>query len=186
MDSEVSIPTWYNQILLFIAGLLAAIIACVQKHEGGRKATHLWAILAASLIFLSIDEGASLHEPSTAIIQAQLLGVGVEVTRLSVWFTEGVIASAVFVLFFSNLWLSIPRRVRLLVLLAASTYACGVVGIEVVTAELLPQMADRDSFAYALWVALEEGLEMLGASLFIYAFLEYLSALRTRLQLNFS
>ncbi|MCH7672933.1 MAG: hypothetical protein IIB72_12290, partial [Proteobacteria bacterium] len=51
--------------------------------------------------------------------------------------------------------------------------------------ELLSEDLDSDSFAYVLAVALEEGLEMLGALLFLYLNLERMQrAQRLRVDVN--
>jgi lipopolysaccharide export LptBFGC system permease protein LptF len=74
---------------------------------------------------------------------------------------------AVVALAFIPFLLSLQRRLALMFVVAGVIYVAGAIVVELLSEEL-----DADSFAYVLAVALEEGLEMLGALLFLYLNLE--------------
>ncbi len=61
MDTELSIPSIYAFILLFIAAALLVLIAAYKKQAQARYATQ-WYVLAAGFTFMAFDEGASIHE----------------------------------------------------------------------------------------------------------------------------
>ena len=58
--------------------------------------------------------------------------------------------------------LSLQRRVAVLFMLSGLLYVSGAIGVE-----LLSEDMDEESFAYGLATALEEGLEMMGALMFL-------------------
>ena len=60
------------------------------------------------------------------------------------------------------------RRTGLLFLVAGVIYGGGAVGVEHFTA------TDLNSLHYNMWTALEEGMEMTGVILFIYALLDHM------------
>lgn len=181
MNSEVSLPTWFSQTLLLAVAALVALAGLIVSNIKGRLA-YAWFLLSAIFVYLSIDEGASLHEPSTAIIQAQLLRFDVEVSRLQVWLVEGTLALTVFAVAFTKLWLSLPKKARLLSCVGVILYGLGAVGTDVV-AQLLGLATGVEDFEYAIWVAVEEGLEMLGVSLVAYGLAGYVQILNKKRQL---
>lgn len=75
------------------------------------------------------------------------------------WAIPGVILVE---LAFVPFLLSLPRRIAVLFVLSGLLYVSGALGVE-----LLSEDMDEDSIAYGFATALEEGLEMLGALMFL-------------------
>jgi hypothetical protein len=66
----------------------------------------------------------------------------------------------------------LPAAVRLRFLIAATLYLGGAIGVELVGGQLAVS-GGIDNWAYCLTVTLEEGLEMAGLIVFIWALLKY-------------
>lgn len=61
MNIEVSIPTWYSQMLLITAAIIAGLIGLVRRGQGEKYAIH-WLAIAFILAFMSLDEGSQVYE----------------------------------------------------------------------------------------------------------------------------
>ena len=63
MTREESIPNWYASILLFCIGLTSLLIYVVQRAKGVlRSDASPWLLFSGFFIFLSMDDGAKIHE----------------------------------------------------------------------------------------------------------------------------
>lgn len=85
------------------------------------------------------------------------------------WVGVGAVA-----VFFIPFLLHLPRRCRVLFVLAASLYLGGALGVERWTDRFAEQDL-LDTLEYNLWTTVEESLEMLGVVLFIYTLLAYMT-----------
>jgi hypothetical protein len=137
MDYESSLLTWYSQtVLLFIPAVLAAYIGFGKRQAGAPFAKH-WFLLSGLLVFLSIDDGAMIHEKFSFILevvslQALLNTISAEWFAWSWW----VVYAAVFVAiaaFFAKWFLSLPNRSKWLLGLAVFLMIFGQIGLEAVT-----------------------------------------------------
>ncbi|MEO1289214.1 MAG: hypothetical protein AAFV93_15730, partial [Chloroflexota bacterium] len=61
VNLEESLPTWYSATLLVVAATLFLLIA-VAKYREGNTYRHYWIGLVVLFIYLSMDEGAAIHE----------------------------------------------------------------------------------------------------------------------------
>jgi hypothetical protein len=68
VDKEQSLPTWFSVMEIELAALIAFVIGAAQS-EHARRYRRRWVLLGVILTALSIDELASLHEPSTAYVK---------------------------------------------------------------------------------------------------------------------
>lgn len=171
VDNEISIPTWWIQILLFASSALGAVIYKLRASKQGRTG---WLVFSALFLFLSIDEGAMLHESV--------------VTKLREWTTDGaatgladhlwlvpatIIVAGGFALFI-RFAKSLPRRTFILLGSGIAVLVFGGVFYEAIG---LMVFSETGGFWYhGLNVVIEEGLEMTGASLVVYALLDHLSS----------
>jgi hypothetical protein len=164
VDAEVSIPTWYAQILLFVASGLLFLIAKLAKEH--RK---YWYILAGIVLFVSIDEGASIHELLIVPVRELL-----QISQGPLYYTWVIIygiALAVVGLFFVRFFACLPAKTRWLFAFAMGLFLMGALGMEMVGG--LVVSTHMPELLYAVVVGTEELLEMLGVATFIYALLEY-------------
>lgn len=161
LDEEESLGTWFSALILLAAGQLALFQA--RYTRGEPQGWHVWwLLLAIGFHILSLDEVAGFHE---------FVNTVVEDTH---WTTFGaILVLVVGGAYLPFLW-ALPSRTRWLFVLSGAIYVGGAVGVEWAT--IWHQENDLlDTLGYNLWNALEEGMEMAGVILFIYALLEHLA-----------
>ncbi|NNM29596.1 MAG: hypothetical protein HKO57_08740, partial [Akkermansiaceae bacterium] len=166
LSYEENLPTWYSSsILLICAGLLAAIAIVLRRKEGTVK-RHWW-ILCALFVYVSLDETATIHEHLSGIFHTG-----------GVLYYDWVIPAGIFVLvmglYFLPFVLSLPPRTRNKFIVAGSIYVGGALLMELPLGWWADNH-DTDNLTYALIDILEEGMEILGLSLFLVALAEFLA-----------
>lgn len=143
LDEEHNIPTWFSSFLLLNNALFLYLFG--QRDTSAH--TPYWTALAGGFFLMAIDEVAGLHETLNSSIDMNWAIVGAVVV---------VLVGFAFVPFL----LSMRRGFAILLILAGGLYVSGAIVVE-----LLSEDMNAESSVYALSVALEEGLEMLGALL---------------------
>ena len=161
LDEENNLPTWFSSFLLLNnAALLTFAAAQATRHK------IQWSILAVGFLILSIDEVAGLHETfHTAIDTNWTIYAGILV----------VMVGAAFVPFL----LALPRRTAIWFMISGATFISGALVVEYLSRDM-----EEESLDYALAVALEEGLEMAGALLFLSVNLHRLKAVNSSVSLK--
>lgn len=175
VDGETSVPTWFSILLLLAIAVLAFVIARVDRPAGSR-AYRWWYAVAAVALYLSIDEGAALHEIAFQPMQ-RLLGV-TSGPLLFAWVVPGAIAVIVVAAVFVRFFLTLPKPTKISLAIAAGVYVLGALGMEMLTGALIYDIAlpnTGGSLTVDLFTAVEEGLELAGAILAIRALLQYLT-----------
>ncbi len=169
VNLEASIPTWYATILLFVSAVLLALITAV-KHKQKDPYARYWLGLSIIFLYLSIDEGAAIHE-----IFSDPLGAALHTTGYLTfpWLIVFVPLVILFALVYVRFLLHLPARIRNTVILAALLYVGGAVVVEAVSANRW-YVDGGVSFPYLAIATVEELCEMLGVVVFIYALLSYL------------
>ena len=168
LDEEASFGTWFTVVILLIAGRLLLARARVLRAEA--DPWHLWwLILGIGFHILSLDEVVGMHELLNTIME------DTPWTVVGFWIL-GIVGLSYLPFLWQYRW-----RAAGLFLLAGAIYAGGAVGVEHFTG------ADVNSLHYNMWTTLEEGMEMAGAIVFIYALLDYMPGERNdTLQLELS
>ena len=166
VDLENNIPTYFSGLLLMAAALLSGLVAWTRRRLG-RPFGRYWAGLAVGFAYISVDEVAELHERTISPLRAALEADGL---LYYTWVVPAVgillVLAAVYMRFFWHL----PRRWKGWFAAAGATYVGGAVGVELLGG-LYASQYDVATFAYALITTVEEGLEMIGIVLFLYAIL---------------
>lgn len=169
---EGNIPTFFSMLLLLSAAALLAVIARLNSRHGMPYASK-WLILSTGFLYLAYDEAFSVHErfikPVRSLLGDDSLGI-----FYYAWVIPGMVIVIMLALFFFNFLLSLPSRDRLMFLLSAGLYLGGAIGFELVGGSYA-EMNGVKNLAYTMIVTVEEGLEMAGVIVFIYALLEYCS-----------
>lgn len=130
VNSELSIPTVFSTLLLFICAILLVIITVVktQRKDAFRK---YWGVLSAGFLFMTFDEGSSIHEllddPMRRFFGNQNPGL-----FHFAWVVPGIILIAVLGIFFIKFFLHLPKKTRTNFILAAVLYIGGAVGVEMI------------------------------------------------------
>jgi hypothetical protein len=165
VNSEGNVPSWFSSLLLAGGALLAGLIAAMARRVGGRDAGH-WVGLAAVLVLLSLDEVAALHErlrgPTAAV-----LGDAARGPLRVAWVVPGLLLVLVVGIAFVGFVVRLPAGTRRLVVAAGAIYVGAAVGVEAISGIVLDAQGDRA--LYLQVTAAEEGLEMSGSVLFLYA-----------------
>lgn len=162
LDEEESFGTWFSAGILAAAAALLLIQARAVRSRG--EAWHRWwLVLGIGFCVLSVDEVVGIHEYVNTLLEDTPWTVfGFAVLAL--------VASAYLPFLWHYRW-----RTGLLFLVAGAVYGSGAVGVEHFTD------SDVNSLHYNMWTALEEGLEMAGVVLFIYALLDHIRGTSDRL-----
>lgn len=168
VNAEKTIPTWYATLLLFGAAALLALITIIKFRQKGPFKFH-WLGLAAVFLYLSMDEGAAIHEIFSDPIQETLNPSGF----LSFgWYILFAPLVAIFVLVYLRFLLQLPGKYRYLFILSGAIYVGGAVFIEAISANRW-YLDGGLTFAYLAIATVEELMEMWGIILFIYTLLSY-------------
>lgn len=162
LDEENNLPTWFSSFLLLNN-------ACVLLFAGLCATTHRphWLTLAAGFLLLAIDEVAGLHETFHTSIDNN-------------WTLYAAPLVLVVGLFYLQFLLALPRKIAALFIISGLLYLGGALGIE-----WLAQDMDEDTLEYAYVVGIEEGMEMMGALLFLWVNLSRLRTEATEISLTF-
>ena len=145
LDEENNIPTWFSGFLLLNNAFFLFLIASARQ---GKYVVH-WNMLALGFLILSIDEVAGLHESFNTATDVN-------------WAIPGAVLVSVVGLMFIPFLLSLERRLAVLFVVSGTLYISGAIGVE-----LLSEDMDEDEMAYGFATAVEEGMEMLGALMFL-------------------
>jgi len=143
LDEENNLPTWFASFLLLNNAAVLLLLSKDTEHRWH------WLGLAAGFLFLSIDEVAGLHESLNTSIEIH-------------WAIIGAALIAIIGVVFIPFLIALPRNVASGYVLSGAIFVGGAIGIE-----LLAQDMDEETLIYAYSTALEEGMEMLGALLFL-------------------
>lgn len=165
VNGEGNLPAWFSSALLLGGALLAAVLSVLVRRAGGRDA-RWWAGLAAVLALLSLDEAASLHERLGGPA-AGVLGDAARGPLHFAWIVPGALLALVVGAAFVGFVVRLPAATRRLMVAAAAMYLTAAVGLEAAGGVALD--ADVSHAVYLLVSAAEEGLEMAGSVLLLYA-----------------
>ncbi len=167
VDDEASIPTWYSQFILIIASIFAFIAARLAMSKQQRR---VWYLLSLATVLISLDEVARLHEFVIQTIHVKLWGTeGSSITK-NAWLIilPFIVAGGLTLLI--AIYRALPRRTFKLMLLGGVVYFSGAIGIEILSSGMNP-----NSWTYTTLVtAFEEGLEMMGSALLVFAAADYI------------
>jgi hypothetical protein len=154
LDEEESFGTWFSAGILVLAAVLLLHQARVLRAHG--QAWHRWWLgLGIGFCVLSVDEVVGLHEFTNSMMgDTPWTVVGFPILVL--------VAVAYAPFLWHHRW-----RTALLFVLAGVIYGGGAVGVEHFTD------SEVNSLHYNMWTALEEGMEMIGVVVFIYALLDH-------------
>ncbi len=158
LSYERNLPTWFVSSLLYTCGLVLCAIALTQQPQPYR--CHWW-VLAGTFFYISLDEFVSLHERMNGW------------TDLGGIFYFNWIIPACFMLivwgsFFLGFLAHLPANVRKQFVLSGSIYVGGALGMELPLG-YWTDIAGDNNFTYGVIDLIEESMELIGVSLFLYA-----------------
>jgi hypothetical protein len=175
MDAEASIPTWFTQILLFVAAQCFAYIA-YQLFRKKKEDRWYWILLSVLALYMSIDEGAELHELLIAPTQSAL-GIS-EGIFFFAWIIPVLIAVALLTLLFARFFFRLDKRTRILLSLSALLFLLGAIGVEMISGSYWESQDFAYDFMYRIFNAVEEGLENTGIILLLFVLFDRIGVAR--------
>lgn len=161
-------PTYFSSILLLIAALLIGMIWALRNRTGKTYTFH-WGSLAILFFLLSLDEVAGIHEMMNRPMRLMLNPTGFFAFA---WVTLAIPVLIILGLFYFRFFLQLPKMMKVYIVVAAVLYIGGALGFEMITARHF-ELYDNENLIYILLVTVEETLEIIGALVFVYAFLQY-------------
>jgi hypothetical protein len=170
VEEEANFPTYYNTLLLLAAAFVLATIARLQRLAGDPMSTR-WTVLSVIFLVLSMDEAVGIHEESGRLMPE----IGVLGGALTGWVAPAgvavVIAGLYFIPFFRDL--RNPHRLRFAA--SACVYVAGAFVVELAENAMV-STTNGETWRYQLVATLQEILEMVGVSLFIWALLKFIES----------
>lgn len=187
---ESSLGSWFSIMQAFMAGLtLWAIFFIIRIKESSWKNTWGWFILASLFTLLSIDDGAMIHERIGGSFRKVSFSSGEnififldkvkEIFPSYKWFIIfGPIYGVLFIFFLVFLWKKLKGlKLRRYIIIGLTYYfiACGLdfmEGFDRYEAMAKFLSFDRETVIHYFRI-MEEWAEMLGTTIFWFAFLNY-------------
>lgn len=164
VNGENTVPAYFSSLLLLAVAVLTAILA---KEQGRER--FFWLGLALLFAALSIDEASSFHELLIVPVRHHL---GVGGWLHFAWVVPAFGLLAVFAVVYLRFWGRLPARTRVLFALAGVLYVGGAVGLEIVGGYFASQ-GGEGTWPFILSATIEEGSEMAGVIVFVYALLDF-------------
>lgn len=164
VTGERNLPAWWNSGLFLVAAVLSLGVGMLRR-SAGMPGLWGWLGMSALLAAMSLDELTSIHERLPGVYERLFGENPLEVYQ---WLMLGVPLAAAVLLFTWWTIRGLPRPSRRLFGAGFVVFFLGAIGVEAVTAVLLPTIG-QESVTYVALYHLEEALEFLGASLMAVA-----------------
>jgi hypothetical protein len=177
LSEEGNVPTWYSSALLLACALALALVAHGASLVQARPSlqTWRWWALSAAFGFVSLDEVLGLHERANELFDfGGVLTFG--------WVILGGAAVVLIGVLCLPLLLALPSSIRRRFVLSAILYVGGALLMELPLGYWTARTGGGD-LGYALIDFVEESMEILGATIFLGALLDYLAAQHGTLRL---
>lgn len=178
VDREQTVPTLFSTVQIAASAGIVALIAWSERRSASAT-WKKWVALSVVMVYLTGDESLSLHERLNDPFRDALDATG---SLYYAWVIPGAVAAVVVASYFLPFVLSLPSKVRSLMLLSGAMYVAGAIGFELLGTAVRVNAAGfpfdnstiNPPFAYVPLAAAEEGLEMTAIAVFIFACLLYL------------
>ncbi|EMR03865.1 hypothetical protein [Cesiribacter andamanensis] len=168
--SENNFPTFFSSMQLLCCSLVLALIAIIHKKRGLKWVWH-WAGLSALFLFMSLDESLMIHE-TVSIKTRQYMNLQGE--NFFVWIIPYSLLVLLVGIAYLRFLFGLPLYVRQRVILAAAVFVTAAIGLEAVESYYFTITGVLD-FNFAMLIALEEAMEMIGILLFLYTLFHYIA-----------
>ncbi len=172
VNQEQSVPTFFAVVLLLLAAALLAAISVIKQSERLADAMK-WRFLAVFFFLMAMDEVATVHEKLVAPTAA-LLGDDRPGWLFYAWVVPAGILVVSVGLFCLRFLGRLPLATRMAFILASGVYLAGALGVEMLQGQHV-RLHGNDNLVFGMLGVLEEGLEMSGIILFIWALATYLA-----------
>ncbi len=183
LDLEANIPSFFSALLILVA---ASLLFLISIHTSRCKMK--WKLLGFTFFFLCLDEAVQIHEESIYFINKYLLyGLnGSNDLNEFLYYAWVIPYVALFIgiaFYYFKFVFNLPLRTRNLFILSAFIYVSGALGCELIGGHIFKLYSKNGLWWFC--TTLEETLEMLGMSVFIYALLDYISKMNVSIRFNY-
>lgn len=166
VDVEKSVMTWISVLALFMAAFLLFQVGNDATARGSAFRWH-WYLLGAIFVVLSLDDFASFHEKVSEILGERVGGSGL---TYFAWALPAGVLSLAGLLAFVPFLRSLPPAIAGMFIASAGLFLGGAVGMEMIGG-MIAEADGVTSLRYRIATNVEEGLEIIGVLLFLYALL---------------
>jgi hypothetical protein len=170
LDLENNFPSFFSTGLFLLNALLFWRVGQVTAQ---RQRSSVWSVLAVVFAFLATDEMFGIHERLVDPLRAMLHTTGVFHFPWIIAYAGPVLALTVS---FLPTWRSLETPARVTLMVSASLYLFGAIGLEMISGAYADAFGQTRSLAWGLLVAVEESLEMAGLITLVHALLTLLSS----------
>lgn len=172
MDSEISLYTWYSTtILLFVPACLCAFIA-YRKKKTGDKLSWTWWVLSGVFMFLSIDDGAMIHEKLSTVNRIiglqDLLGGGIFAWS---WWVIYIPIGIVLAIILARWFIALPRRTKIFISVGVLIAAIGQVGMEAISSMITSSTGE---YIGPVWRGFQKFVGRAGLSFVLFGIVDYM------------
>jgi len=175
MDSEISLFTWFSTVvLLFIPSVLLLYIGWI-KHQAKEKLSWGWLLTGAVLLFLSIDDGAMIHEKISTL--NRLIGLQDLLNSINPfafvwsWWVIYMPIVAMLAVILARWYLTLPTRTKTLIAVGAIVAVIGQVGFEIISSFVTNSTGEYVSY---VWRGLQKFVGRAGLAVFLFAVIDYI------------
>ncbi len=163
LDGEMGLPAWFSGLLLFLCAQALWLLSDTSRNGSRRRWARHERVLSVVFLYLSLDEVSSIHEQTIYPLREAL---DLDGPLFFAWVVLFVPLTLLLGVFFVGYVRALPRAAAVLVVLSGVVYVGGAAGVEML-GSVLYIAGDVDSVTYAVVITFEEGMEMVGALLFL-------------------
>lgn len=167
VDDEASIPTWFSQALWLGTACASALAMLLTANRKNRR---LWFIMALIAILFSIDEVAGIHELSLQTLHLLFFGLEQSSSSLNAWWLVMPLVLLFGVWFLRRTYTLLSPKQWLIMMTGWLLFLAGATGLELYGNDIPHNTLYYQGFV----TGFEEGLEMLGGIMVLYALTSYL------------
>lgn len=170
---EPSLSAWCSSLGLLACACCLAFIASLERHS--RYHRH-WLFLAVLFLILAVDESVMLHELIDRPLHAIWRPGGI---FYFVWVIPAIAFVVALAVAYARFLHSLNTQTRTKFIVSAIVFVAGAIGMEMVAGQIFETSGSAEAavatYQHTFAQAIEEGLEMTGVSLFLYALIEHLT-----------
>ncbi len=174
LSDEGNFPTWISSLVLFSCGVVLAGIARATRLTGGDYVIH-WVGLSLIFFYISLDEFVTLHEELNQFFDLD------GIFHFGWVIPAGVIVAVIGLSYLRFLWHLTPK-VRWRFVAAGALFVGGALIVELLLGWWTDQAGDQN-LTYGLIDLVEESMEVIGSSLFLYSLIDYLGGASGRISI---
>lgn len=170
LDQERNAPTAFSSLLHLTCAVLVWVVGTARRRVQLPYPVR-WRFLMFLFLLTASDELFVLHERAGPPMR-KLFGL-VDGIFYFAWVIPGIVFVVTIGLLLARLVLDLPPPIRRLVIASGLIFVGGAIGVEMLGADQFSEVGHK-TLRDLPFFTIEEAMEMIGPSVFIYAMLRYL------------